>query len=367
MSAKRVYIIAGEASGDLHASNLMKALLQQDPDLDFRYFGGERMEAVGGTLVQHYRDLSYMGFWEVLANIRSILGHLKHCKEDMRQFAPDALILVDFPSFNLRVAELANELGIPVFYYISPQIWAWKRGRVHKIKRLVRHVYTILPFENNFYKKYDVPVTYVGHPLLDAIQEEDRISKVEKDTNLIALLPGSRKLEIEHILPIMTRLSAQYPDLHFVCAGMSHHPKSLYEKYLAGSGIELRMDETHQILRKSRAAIVASGTATLETALFRVPQVVAYKGSWATMLIAGALIKVKYISLVNLILDRPAVKELIQHELNLSNLQSSFEHILQDEGRERLLEDYKELHRILGSGGASENTAKLILGELNER
>jgi lipid-A-disaccharide synthase len=362
MSGMRVYIIAGEASGDLHASNLMRAMLNLEGGLEFRYYGGERMEAVAGTLVQHYRDLSYMGFWEVLINLRSVLGHLRNCKQDLERFAPDALILVDFPSFNLRVAEHAKKLGIPVYYYISPQIWAWKRKRVFKIKKLVDHMFVILPFEEQFYSKYRVPVTYVGHPLLDAIQQEDRDRNRAQAENLqIAILPGSRRMEIENILPVMVQLSNEYANHRFVCAAMSHHPEDLYNNIIGDASIELKWDATHELLRSSQAALVASGTATLETALFRVPQVVTYKAGKISIAIARRIIKVKYISLVNLILDRPAVRELIQEDLNAQNLKDAFEHILKGEGRDELLRDYDELHEILGSGGASAKTAELII------
>jgi len=368
MQAKRIYIIAGEASGDMHAANMMKAFLKQAPETEFRYYGGERMEAVGGTLVQHYKDLSFMGFWEVLMHAKTVLTHLKNCKEDVEQFKADALILIDFPSFNLRVAKHAKSLGIPVYYYISPQIWAWKKKRVFDIKKIVNHTNVILPFEEEFYQKYGVDVSYVGHPLLDAIRTEDRVLKGRVKSTAkkqIALLPGSRKMEIDNILPDLALLSRKYPEYDFVCTAMSHHPIELYQSHIGDAPVKIVVDDTYGVLRSSWAAIVASGTATLETALFNVPQVVGYRVSPISAAIARILVKVEYVSLVNLILDRWLVQELIQEKFTQENLESALNDLISGEGRTKMLNGYQELHEILGSGGASEKVAKSILGQLN--
>lgn len=371
----KYYIIAGEASGDLHGSNLIKQLKIKDPNAEFRCWGGDLMQAQGAEVVKHYRDLAFMGFIEVVMNLKTILTNIKVCKADIEAYQPDAIILIDYPGFNLRIAEFANKLGIKVFYYISPQIWAWKQNRVHKIKKVVDKMFVILPFEKDFYKKFDVDVDFVGHPLIDAIAAERKIqpsfdefiAKNELQTKpIIALLPGSRKQEISTMLPIMLSVINQFQNYQFVIAGAPSQDKSLYEPYLKGNNTHILFGKTYDLLQQSEAALVTSGTATLETALFKVPEVVCYKASSISYLIAKQLIKVKYISLVNLIMDREVVKELIQSELNTQLLKEELSKVLKGgEKRIKLQADYDELIIRLGGVGASEKTAQLITETLN--
>jgi lipid-A-disaccharide synthase len=324
----KLYIIAGEASGDLHGSNLIKALRAQEPNLNVRCWGGDMMQQQGGEVVKHYRDLAFMGFIEVVMNLRTIARNLKFCKEDILQYKPDAIVLIDYPGFNLRIAEWAKEHGIKVFYYISPQIWAWKQNRVHKIKKCVDRMFVVLPFEKDFYKKFDYDVSFVGHPLLDVISETNRdFEKFVSENHLpnkpiIALLPGSRKQEIATMLPIMLSVKNEFPNHQFVVAGAPGQAPEFYTPMLHNSDAKLIFGKTYGLLQHAQAGLVTSGTATLEAGLFQLPQVVCYKGSAISYHIAKRLIKIKYISLVNLILDRPAVLELIQHELNEKNLKT---------------------------------------------
>ncbi|UKN01330.1 lipid-A-disaccharide synthase [Paracrocinitomix mangrovi] len=368
----KIYIIAGEASGDLHASNLMKAILKDAPDTEFRYWGGDRMSAIQGEPVKHISDLAFMGFVEVLMNLRTILGNLDYCKKDILAFKPDRLVLVDYPGFNLRIAEFAKSKGINVHYYISPQIWAWKQKRGFKIKRFVDEMYCILPFEKEFYKKFDMEVHYVGHPLLDAIEDyksnsPDRASFLNEhqleDKPILALLPGSRKQEIKIKLPIMLEAAKKYDQMQVIVAGAPNLPSSFYLEIAGTQPMTWISNKTYDILLHSQAAMVTSGTATLETALFNIPQVVCYKGSNASYQIAKRLIKVPYISLVNLIMDKPCVKELIQGELTAKNIQAEMDALVveSNEKRIQMLEDYKNLAQKLGGGGASAKTAALIL------
>jgi len=371
----KYYIIAGEASGDLHAANLMKELKKQDGTADFRCWGGDLMEAEGATIVKHYRDLAFMGFIEVLMNLRTIMRNLKLCKQDIATYKPDALILVDYPGFNLRIAEWAQKEEIPVHYYISPQIWAWKQSRIHQIKRNVDHMYVILPFEKPFYEQFDYDVTFVGHPLLDAIaQFRDQQSGSDFRTMhgldiakpIISLLPGSRKQEIKTMLPIMLSAQKHFPDYQWVIAGAPSQDESFYQQFTTGnSDVHLVMNNTYGLLQESKAALVTSGTATLETALFEVPEVVCYKGSYISYLIARKLIKVKFISLVNLIMDRELVKELIQAELNEQSLKQELGALLNDPERiKAITAGYTELKEKLGGGGASAKTASSLLKTL---
>ncbi|MFL5762820.1 MAG: lipid-A-disaccharide synthase [Bacteroidia bacterium] len=363
----KYYIIAGEASGDLHASNLMKELKILDPGAAFRCWGGDLMKAQGAELVKHYRDLAFMGFTEVLMNIRTIFKNIDLCKKDLLEHRPDVLILVDYPGFNLRIAEFAKENGIRVFYYISPQVWAWKQGRVHKIKKIVDKMFVILPFEEEFYARFDYKVDFVGHPLLDAVSQDvaagDGIP-VDGTKPVVALLPGSRKQEISVMLPLMLSMKKQYPDLQFVVAGAPSQPKEYYMEFMEGYDVPVVFGQTYGLLKHSRAALVTSGTATLETALFGIPEVVCYKGGKISYLIAKRLIKVKYISLVNLIMDREIVKELIQDELNENNLKKELDKILSGPAREKMLGDFDALKKKLGGTGASAVTAKLMLSYL---
>lgn len=363
----KYYIIAGEASGDLHASNLMKELKKKDQQAEFRFWGGDLMQEQGGTLVKHYRDLAFMGFAEVLMNLRTILGNIKFCKKDIENYRPDAVILVDYPGFNLRIAEFVKSLGIKVYYYVSPQIWAWKTGRVHTIKKFVDRMFVILPFEKDFYQKYDYEVHFVGHPLLDAMKDLPELHLAEfkskhqlDERKIIALLPGSRKQEIKVKLPIMLSVVKDFPDYQFVVAGAPSQDENFYRE-VGGKDLKIIFGKTYDLLRSADAALVTSGTATLETALLNTPEVVCYKGSRISYEIGKRVVKyVKYISLVNLIMDREVVKELIQNELTTSNLKSELTKILNEPKRSEILNDYTELRKILGGAGASERTAELI-------
>ena len=367
---KKIYIIAGEASGDLHGSNLVKALLLLQPELVVRAWGGDLMEQAGAQVVKHYRDLAFMGFAEVVMNLRTILGNIRFCKEDVLAFAPDALILIDYPGFNLRIAEWARERGIPVFYYISPQVWAWKKNRVEKIRKFVNHMYVVLPFEKEFYSRYNYEVEFVGHPLLDVVAEQGArttsTSFCEKHSlpvrPIIALLPGSRKQEISAMLPLMLTAAEKFKGYQFVVAGAPGRSRDDYQPFLLQSNVSLIFDATYELLSAAAAGLVTSGTATLEAALFEMPQVVCYKANPISYWIAKRVVKVKYISLVNLILDREAVKELIQDDLNAGQLEHELRVLLEDQPTiERLKTDYKELFRKLGGPGASAKVASRVL------
>ncbi len=361
------YIIAGEASGDLHASNLIKELKVLDVDAQFRCWGGDLMKEQGAQLVKHYRDLAFMGFTEVLMNLRTILKNINFCKKDISQNKPDVLILVDYPGFNLRIAEFAKTIGIKVFYYISPQIWAWKQSRVHKIKQVVDKMFVILPFEKEFYQRFDCKVDFVGHPLLDAVANYSNQANsllIKTDKPIIALLPGSRKQEIATMLPIMLSMQKYYDNYLFVIAGAPSQSKDFYQTFISNSDVSIVYNQTYQLLQKAEAALVTSGTATLETALFGVPEVVCYKGGTISFAIAKRLVKVKYISLVNLIMDKEIVKELIQGELNETNLKVELDKLLTPGTRKKLLTDYSELIEKLGGSGASKKTAGLMINYL---
>ncbi len=364
----RYYIIAGEASGDLHGSNLIKELKRLDAHASFRAWGGDLMEAQGATLVKHYRELAFMGFTEVLMNIRTIFKNLDACKADILSHKPDALILIDYPGFNMRIAEFAKKHGMRVFYYISPQVWAWKQSRVHKIKRIVDTMLVILPFEEDFYKRFHFPVTYVGHPLLDAIEHiqfptyEDFCAEhaLNPSLPLIALLPGSRKQEIQTMLPLMLEGTKQIKNYQLVVAAAPAQPLSMYQS-LVNSNIPVIQDNTYNILRYATAALVTSGTATLETALFGVPEIVCYKGGNISYLIARSLIKVPYISLVNLIMNKEVVPELIQHNCTPARIEKHLQEILPDgKMRESMLHQLAHLKDKLGGSGASARAAAVI-------
>ncbi len=371
----KLYIIAGEASGDLHGANLIKEIKKQHSDVEIRCWGGDLMEAAGGKVVKHYRDLAFMGFFEVLMNIRTISGNLKFCKRDIEEYQPDAVIFIDYPGFNLRIAEHVKQLGVPSLYYISPQVWAWKESRVKKIKRVVDRMFVILPFEKEFYQKHQYEVEFVGHPLVDAIEQfkEQALTKEAftskyglSDLPIVALLPGSRKQEISVKLPIMLSVVEEYPEYQFVIAGAPSQDKQFYKQFLVSSRIKLIENDTYNLLNNSHAALVTSGTATLETGLFQVPQVVCYKGSAISYHIAKRLVKIDYISLVNLIANKEVVKELIQGELTKDNLISELTGLLAGEKRETLLQDYQRMIGVLGGGGASEKTAKSMLKTIKE-
>jgi len=365
----KYYIIAGEASGDLHGANLMKALYQEDNDANIRYWGGELMEKVGGTLVKHYRDLAFMGFIEVLFNLRTIFINISFCKQDIEDFQPDVIIFIDYPGFNMRIAKWAKQKGIKTHYYISPQIWAWKEGRIKDIKRDVDQMYVILPFEKDFYEsKHQFPVHFVGHPLIDEIAHRRQVDEVvfRKENNLddrpiIALLPGSRKQEISKMLEVMLSIVGDFKEYQFVIAGAPSQDENFYNSFIKSQNIHLLLNKTYDLLSVSYAALVTSGTATLETALFKVPQVVCYKGSRISYEIAKRIIKLKYISLVNLILDKEVVTELIQTEFNKKRLKEELVKILDGYNRAVLFLEYYDLEQKLGGVGASEKTAKLIV------
>jgi lipid-A-disaccharide synthase len=363
----KYYLVAGEASGDLHGANLMKALKEKDPQAEFRFFGGDLMLAEGGQLVKHYSDMAYMGFLEVAANLRSIFKNLKACKEDISAWQPDALVLIDFPGFNLRIAEFAKANGILVCYYISPKVWAWNQKRVLRIKRIVDHLFCILPFEVDFYKNWGMEVDYVGNPLLDAVSAfkpnpDFRKHNQLSDKKIVALLPGSRKQEISRLLPDMIAVAEKWPDYQFVVAGAPSFNQSYYDEYLKDSGIKVLFNTTYDLLNIAYAAIVASGTATLEAALFNVPQIVVYKSSTISITIGRMVIRVKYISLVNLIMDSLVVKELIQQDCNPQKINEEMGLILDDKTyRDQMLNNYKQLHKKMGKPGASEKTAGLII------
>lgn len=369
----KYYIIAGEASGDLHGSNLMKALYKEDPTADIRFWGGDLMQQVGGTLVKHYRELAFMGFAEVLLNLKTIFRNIKLCKTDIEQFQPDVLIFIDYPGFNMRIAKWAKLKGIPTHYYISPQIWAWKESRIKDIKRDFDKLYVILPFEKDFYeKKHHFPVEFVGHPLIDAIHNRKTIDAVtfRKQNNLderpiIAILPGSRKQEISKMLTLMLSVGNDFPDYQFVIAGAPSQEYSFYGTFLKGKNIKFISNETYNLLSHAHAALVTSGTATLETALFKVPEVVCYKGSWLSYQIAKRIITLKYISLVNLIMDEEVVTELIQEDCNTARIKSELTKILDPNYRIKLLEKYDQLEQKLGGVGASATTAKLIVKSIS--
>ncbi|HLU87909.1 MAG TPA: lipid-A-disaccharide synthase [Taishania sp.] len=368
---QKFYIIAGEASGDLHASNLMKAMLEINPACDFRFWGGDEMSKINSNRVKHIKELAFMGFVEVLMNLKTILGNLSFCKKDILAYKPDAIILIDYPGFNLRIAEWAKKEGIKVIYYISPQVWAWKQNRVHTIKKVVDEMYVILPFEKDFYKKFDYDVTYIGHPLLDAIEqykenhsESAFISKNQlSDSPIIAILPGSRKQEVSKKLPIMLEAIKQFEGYQFVIAGAPSLDQAYYEPFLKNKpNIRIVYNQTYDLLSNSEAAVVTSGTATLETALFEVPEVVCYIGSPISYLIAKQLIKIKYISLVNLIMDKEVVKELIQQECNPSSIAQELKQLIKGGlKREKQLEEYRKLKQLLGGGGASKQIAQAVL------
>ncbi|MFD2568860.1 lipid-A-disaccharide synthase [Pseudotenacibaculum haliotis] len=367
----KYYIIAGEASGDLHGSNLMRALLQEDKNAEIRFWGGDLMKSVGGTLVKHYKERAFMGFVEVLLNLRKILGFIKFCKEDIAAFQPDVIIYIDNSGFNLRIAQWAKQQGFKNHYYISPQVWASRASRVQKIKRDIDQMYVILPFEKEFYQKYDYDVNFVGHPLIDAIADRTQVNEEQfrKEYSLgekpiIALLPGSRKQEISKMLSVMLSLVDEYADYQFVIAGAPSQQYDFYKEIIGNKKVAFVDNRTYDLLSVSTAALVTSGTATLETALFKVPQVVCYKGSNISYQIAKRIITLKYISLVNLIMDKEVVKELIQGEMNTENLRRELTSILEENHRARLFENYYDLEQKLGGKGASLATAKAIVGSL---
>jgi lipid-A-disaccharide synthase len=366
----RYYIIAGEASGDLHGSNLIREIKKMDLSADIRCWGGDLMQEAGAHLVKHYRELAFMGFTEVLSNLGTILKNLKWCKNDITAFQPDTLILIDYPGFNIRIAKWAKQHGYKVIYYISPQVWAWKENRVRQIRNYVDKMLVILPFEKEFYRKWNYDVDYVGHPLVEVVDDFRKKNTASgprgdaKNLPVIALLPGSRKQEILKKLPLMLEVSKSFPGYHFIVAEAPGQEDAFYQDlYKSYSNVSAVRNQTYQLLMNASAACVTSGTATLETALFGVPEVVCYKGSSVSYQIAKRLIRVKYISLVNLIMDKSVVKELIQDQLTVENLKIELEKLLTDPvKKEQLGRDYDELKKKLGEGGhASYNAARIIV------
>ncbi len=371
----KYYIIAGEASGDLHGSNLMKELYKKDSQPTIRFWGGDLMNQTGGTLVKHYRELAFMGFSEVILNLKTILNNITFCKTDIESFNPDVIIFIDYPGFNMRIAKWAKEKGFKTHYYISPQIWAWKENRIKAIKRDFDKLYVILPFEKDYYeKKHHFPVAFVGHPLIDAIQNRTKIGREAflKEHNLddrpiIAILPGSRKQEISKMLQVMLSVVDDFPNYQFVIAGAPSQDFSFYKPFLNDQKIKFISNKTYDLLSNAFAALVTSGTATLETALFKVPEVVCYKGSFISYQIAKRIITLKYISLVNLIMDEEVVTELIQEKFNYKNLKIELAKILDDNHRNKLLKKYDELEEKLGGEGASDTTAALIYDSIYKK
>ncbi len=365
----KYYIISGEASGDLHGSNLMKALFKKDKEADIRFWGGDLMQEVGGTMVKHYRELAFMGFVEVLQNIRTIFKNINYCKKDISNFEPAILILIDYPGFNMRIAEFAKKREIQVHYYISPQIWAWKENRIHKIKRDVDEMYVILPFEKNYYEvKHNFPVHFVGHPLIDAISNRIQVDETNfknehqlSEKPIIALLPGSRKQEITKMLSIMLTMADKFHDYQFVIAGAPSQDFEFYKPFIQKDNVKFISNKTYDLLSISYAAIVTSGTATLETALFKVPEIVCYKTSWLSYQIGKRLVDLKFISLVNLILDKEVVKELIQNDFNEKKLEQELYKILDENQRGLMFLNYFDLEKKLGGKGASKRVASLIV------
>lgn len=369
----KYYIIAGEASGDLHGSNLMKAIHKEDTQADIRFWGGDLMQAAGGKLVKHYKALAFMGFAEVLFNLKTILNNISFCKKDILEFQPNVLIFIDYPGFNMRIAKWAKTQNIPTHYYISPQIWAWKENRIKDIKRDFDHLYVILPFEKDFYeKKHHFPVEFVGHPLIDAIHNRKKVDELTfrkehqlDERPIIALLPGSRKQEISKLLHEMLAVVDDFPDYQFIIAGAPGQDYDFYQRFLTNKAVHFISNKTYDLLSVAHAALVTSGTATLETALFKVPEVVCYKGNWISYQIAKRIITLKYISLVNLIMDEEVVTELIQGDCNAKKIKAELSKILEEDYRKKLIEKYDQLEKKLGGEGASSKVAKLIVRQIS--
>jgi lipid-A-disaccharide synthase len=374
----KYYLIAGEASGDLHGSNLMKELAIADPDSKFQYFGGDLMQNVGGQLVKHYREMAFMGILDVLLNIKTIKRNMEFCKKDLLEFQPDVLILIDYPGFNLRIAEFAKANNIKVYYYISPKLWAWKEYRVKKVKAFVDEMFTIFPFETEFYRKHNFEVNYVGNPLMDSIQEykskainkEDFLEKNRLDKRpIVSLLSGSRINEIKRILPVMVEASKGLSEFQFVIAGVKNIDDKVYMKIIKDNHVTVIYDETYNLLSHSYAALVASGTAALETALFNVPQTVLYKlegGRFVDFLMRNVIIKTNWVSLPNIILRKTAILELIQKDMTLRKVRAELDKLLFDyDYRSKIIKDYGLLRGLIGESGCSKRAAEKMLQCLN--
>lgn len=368
----KYYLIAGERSGDLHGSNLMKELRKHDPEATFRGFGGDYMKKQGLDLVIHYQDMAFMGLIALFLNLRTLLGRLRYCKEDILEYKPDVVILIDYGAFNKRIAKFCKSKGVKNFYYISPKVWAWYQLRAKELKRNVDRMFCILPFEKDFFKKFDWEVDYVGNPVLDAVKafrpNAGFLSgnKISTNKPIVALLPGSRKSELRKIVPLMVQVVEANPDYYFVVAAVNSMPKYLYQPLVKYSNVGLVQDATYDLLSNSRAAIVTSGTATLETGLFRVPQVVVYKANRLEFFLGKMMIKVDFVSLVNLILNKEAIRELLQKEATPQNVIVEIRRLIEDNFyRRKMFTDYDQLRSILDTGSASENAARLMVGYLN--
>jgi lipid-A-disaccharide synthase len=350
----------------MHAANLVASLKKKDENAEIRAWGGDKLKEQGVTLVKHIKDLAFMGFLEVIVNLPTILKNISFCKKGILDFQPDALILVDYPGFNFRIAKFAKQNGIKVFYYISPQIWAWKKSRINQIRKDVDKMFVILPFEKDYYNSNNFEVDFVGHPLLDEIAKDNFSFSLQTNKPIIALLPGSRKQEISKILPQMLGVVNDFPDYQFVVATTNSIEEEFYKNIIANNNMLLTKNETYGLLKNAKAALVTSGTATLETALFGVPQVVCYKTNHISHLIAKRLVKTNFISLVNIIMAKMVVKELIQTDLYTKNLSSSLSKILENTNREKIQMDYNALKIKLGKKGASNKVADLIITNITE-
>ena len=373
----KYFIVSGEASGDLHGANMIKALKKIQPDAEFVGWGGDLMQKEGLRLTKHYKELAFMGFWEVLKNIRTIFKNIRLCKTQIQEEEPDAVIFIDYPGFNLRMTKFAHKQGYKTLYYISPTVWAWKESRIKTIKKYVDRLFVILPFEQQFYAERDCEVEFVGHPLIDAIEDFKQTKAISSqefkskyglsEQPIVALLPGSRKQEINKKLPLMLEVAKKHPDYQFIVAGAPGLEKSYYEEVLQGNSIKIIYNDTYNLLNNAYAGLITSGTATLEAALFNVPQVVVYQAGKISYSIAKRLVTIKYISLVNLILDKEVVTELIQNDLTVENLEKEFEKIIDKPNREKMQNDYKQLKELCGGVGASDNIARGIVKIVEEK
>jgi len=372
----KYYIISGEASGDLHAANLVLEIKKKDKEAEIRAWGGEKIQAAGATLVKHYKETAFMGFTQVLANLKTIKSLFAFCKEDILAFHPDIVIFVDYPGFNLRMAEFTHQQGFKNYYYISPKIWAWKKKRAYKIKAFIDKMFVIFPFEIDFYKKYDYRVNYIGNPLLDEIEKQKETlpelddfienNSLEKKP-IIALLSGSRKQEITNMLPKMVKLSAEFPKFQFIVAGAPGITPEFYSQFLSHSSLKIVYSQTYALLKNAEAGIITSGTATLEAALFRLPQVVVYAANFISYAVARMVVKIEHISLVNIILKKAAVTELIQYDFNINKLKQELNAILNTSKKDEILEDYTNLFKIMGEKGASERAAEIIFKDISKK
>lgn len=367
----KYYLVAGEASGDLHGSNLMKGLKQHDAEAEFRFFGGDLMAAVGGTLVKHYREMAFMGFLEVAKNLRTISRNFAACESDIAAFAPDVIILIDYPGFNFRIAKWAKEHNMKVFYYIAPKVWAWKEGRVKRLQQYVDKLFTIFPFETEYFRRFGIEVCYEGNPLVDALDQkrsslpsfDEFVAKNQlENKKIVGLLAGSRKQEVEKCLPLMQKVAKRFPEYQFVVAGAPSLPAEFYTPYLSDGTVKMVYNQTYELFSVSTAALVTSGTATLEAALHGVPQAVCYRTSHLSAIIAKAFIKVKWVSLVNIIMNREVVRELLQYDMTVEKMVEELSLLLPGGAkREQVLADYAVLMKMLGEVGSSERTAKKMV------